>query len=337
MTPHPALRLLDQYPRESDFAADVRDGLARKPKRIASKYFYDARGSALFEEICAQPEYYLTRVESAILGEYSADIAAAIGPRPLLVEFGSGSAVKTRLLLRALIDPVGFVPIEISRSALKASVEALADEFPGVEMLPVCADFTGPVTLPVARRRQRRVVVFFPGSTLGNFDTREAIGLLREMHATIGPYGAALVGIDLKKEAATIEAAYNDAAGVTAEFTLNLLHRMNRELDADFDLTRFRHRAVYNALAGRIETHIVSRADQQVCVNGRDVHFADGEAILVEYSCKYSQAGFEHMASRAGLRVARIWTDPQRMFAVELLERAGTERVAPGPSAFDRF
>lgn len=323
MTPHPASRLLDQLPCEDDFAGDVRDGLARTPKRIASKYFYDARGSALFEVICAQPEYYLTRVESAILGEHAADIAAAIGPRPLLVEYGSGSAVKTRLLLRALIDPVGFVPIEISHSALKVSVEALSGEFPDVETLPVCADFTGPVTLPVARRRQRRVVVFFPGSTLGNFEHREAIDLLREMRAVIGPNGAALVGIDLRKETATIEAAYNDAAGVTAEFTLNLLRRMNRELEADFDITRFRHRAAYNALAGRIETHIVSRTDQQVRVDGRNVHFAESEAMLVEYSCKYSQAGFAHMAVSAGLRVARTWTDPQRMFAIELLERAG--------------
>ncbi|NCT69267.1 MAG: L-histidine N(alpha)-methyltransferase [Rhodanobacteraceae bacterium] len=316
---HPATRLRDEAATTAEFAADVRAGLARRPKRIASKWLYDARGSALFERICTLPEYYLTRTELAILREHAGAIGAALGPQPLLVEYGSGSGTKTRLLLEALQDPVGYVPIELSRSALADSIERVADAFPQLAVLPLCADFTAPLALPAPPRRPRRVVVFFPGSTLGNFDTREAVALLARMRRTIGAGGAALVGIDLRKDRATLEAAYNDAAGVTAQFTLNLLARMNRELGADFDLDRFRHRARWNALAGRIETHIVSSVEQQVRVGGRRVHFTAGEAMLVEYSCKYTQAGFERIAARAGLRVECSWSDPDGAFALELL------------------
>ncbi|HQX66262.1 MAG TPA: L-histidine N(alpha)-methyltransferase, partial [Dokdonella sp.] len=248
----------------AEFRADVLHGLAQTPKRIPSKYFYDARGSQLFEEICAQPEYYLTRTELAILEENAAAIASAIGPRALLVEYGSGAGIKTRLLLDALDQPVGYVPVEISRSALDASIENLSEEFPEVDMLPVSADFTRPVDLPAPDQAARRTVVFFPGSTLGNFEQREAIGLLRTMAIEMGRQGAALVGIDLQKDPAILEAAYNDAAGVTREFTLNLLTRINRELQADFQLHEFEHGARYNAQAGRIETHVVSRIDQVV-------------------------------------------------------------------------
>jgi L-histidine Nalpha-methyltransferase len=304
------------------FAADVQRGLAQAPKRIASKYFYDARGSALFERICEQPEYYLTRTELAILQDNSGAIARAIGPRALLVEYGSGAGIKTRLLLDAMDDPVGYVPVEISPSALNASVESLAEEFPEVDMLPVTADFTRPVDLPAPEQASRRTVVFFPGSTLGNFEQREAIALLRTMCIEMGRNGAAIVGVDLKKDAGLLEAAYNDAAGVTRGFTLNLLARINRELDADFNLERFRHRAQYNALAGRIETHIVSCADQVVRVGSHRYTFAQDEAMLVEYSCKYSQEDFEGMAAKAGLRVVRTWTDARNWFAVQMLERA---------------
>jgi dimethylhistidine N-methyltransferase len=304
------------------FAADVHKGLSAHPKRISSKYFYDARGSDLFEQICDLPEYYLTRTELSILTRHVDEIAAAIGPSPLLVEYGSGSGIKTRLLLAALESVVGYVPIEISQSALDASVAALAQQFPQVDMLPLCADFTTTLALPAARRRHRCVALFFPGSTLGNFETREAIGLLRTMRSEIGPDGAAVIGIDLKKDRATIEAAYNDSAGVTRDFTLNLLTRMNRELAADFDLAQFRHRAVYNSMAGRIETHIVSRVEQQVRVDGHRVAFAAEEPMLVEYSYKYSQDDFERMAARAGLRVDRTWTDSEQLFSIQLLRRA---------------
>lgn len=304
-----------------DFAADVRKGLSARQKRIPSKYFYDARGSALFEKICEQPEYYLTRTELAILRESAGSIAEAIGPRALVVEYGSGGAIKTRLLLDALIDPVAYVPVEISGSALDTSVRQLGQAFPRVEMLPVRADFSARVTLPKPERRHASVLVFFPGSTLGNFETAEAVRLLEVMHAEMGSRGAALVGIDLKKDPGRIEAAYNDRAGVTSEFTLNLLARLNRELDADFDLGQFQHRARYNILAGRIETHIVSRVAQRVRVDGMTVGFAAGEAMLVEYSCKYALPEFERMAAKAKLRVAASWMDREGLFALQLLRR----------------
>ncbi len=306
----------------AEFRADVLHGLAQTPKRIPSKYFYDARGSQLFEEICAQPEYYLTRTELAILEENAAAIASAIGPRALLVEYGSGAGIKTRLLLDALEQPVGYVPVEISRSALDASVENLSEEFPEVDMLPVSADFTQPVDLPAPDQAARRTVVFFPGSTLGNFEQREAIALLRTMAIEMGRQGAALVGIDLKKDATILEAAYNDAAGVTREFTLNLLTRINRELQADFNLDEFDHRARYNAQAGRIETHVVSRIDQAVAIGKHRFAFAAGEAMLVEYSCKYAVEEFAAMAAKAGLRVVRSWSDSRQWFAMQMLERA---------------
>lgn len=322
MTPTASANHQPTLARDDDFAEDVRKGLSTRPKRIASKYFYDAAGSDLFERICAQPEYYLTRTELEILRDHVDEIATQIGTRALLVEYGSGAGIKTRLLLDALDRPIGYVPIEISESALEESVASLAEQFPDVQMLPVCADFTQPVTLPITRQRHERVVVFFPGSTLGNFEQREAIGLLRTMRDEIGANGFALVGVDLKKDRAILEAAYNDAAGVTRDFTLNLLVRMNRELGGNFALERFRHRAQYNALAGRIETHIVSICDQTVSVAGRRVAFAADEAMLVEYSCKYTQADIEAMAAKAGLRVVRTWTDPDQRFALELLARA---------------
>ncbi len=306
----------------ADFAADVCAGLARRPKRIASKYFYDARGSALFERICAQPEYYLTRTELAILHAHADEIAAAVGPRALVLEYGSGSGLKTRRLLDALVEPVAYVPVEISRAALDASTAALAPEFPELEILPLCADFTGRLAPPAPRRQPRRTLVYFPGSTLGNFGPDEAAAVLRGMRVNMGAGGLALVGIDLQKDPRVIEAAYNDAAGVTAEFTLNLLARINRELGADFDLTRFRHRAAYHALAGRIETHLVSQVAQVVHVAGQRFDFAAGEAMLVEYSCKYSPDGFARLAHAAGLRVVRNWTDPADWFANVLLARA---------------
>lgn len=309
---------------DDGFSSDVLNGLGSTPKRIPSKYFYDARGSELFEEICEQPEYYLTRTELGILEDKAADIAAAIGPLALLVEYGSGAGIKTRLLLNALEAPVGYVPVEISPSALNASVENLAEEFPDVDMLPVTADFTQPVDLPSPDQAARRTVVFFPGSTLGNFEQGEAISLLRTMCIEMGRNGAAIVGIDLKKDREILEAAYNDDAGVTRDFTLNLLTRINRELDGDFDLDCFDHRARYNALAGRIETHIVSREDQVVRVGEQNIPFAKDEAMLVEYSCKYSQEDFAAMAAKAGLRVVRTWTDPNHWFAVQMLERIST-------------
>ncbi|WP_420429821.1 L-histidine N(alpha)-methyltransferase [Algiphilus sp.] len=309
-----------QEPALEDFAGDALAGLSATPKTLPSKYLYDTRGSELFEAICEQPEYYPTRTELAILKREANAMAEAVGPRAMVVEYGSGSGIKTQRLLSALADPVAYVPIEISHSALNASVAELAAQFPHIEMLPLCADFLQTVPLPEPERAAERVLIFFPGSTLGNFANEAAVELLATMRAEMGENGAALVGIDLKKDPAMIEAAYNDAAGVTADFTLNLLDRMNRELDANFDRGCFSHRARYNAIAGRIETHIVSEIAQTVLVAGRSIDFAAGEGILVEYSCKYSQSDFAAMAHRAGLVVTRSWTDPEKRFALQLVE-----------------
>jgi len=317
-----AMVLHDRQPSGEDMRGDVLAGLFRRPKRLSSRYFYDARGSALFEQICEQPEYYLTRAELALMRAHARDIADSLGPEVLLVEYGSGSGVKTHLLLQHLVQPVAYVPVEISRNALVDSVGRLRGEFPQLQMLPVCADFTQPLALPRSQRRPRRKVVYFPGSTIGNFDSHEAARLLRHMRILMGEGGAALVGVDLVKEPALIEAAYNDAAGVTARFTLNMLAHFNRELGADFDLGAFGHQAHYNRMDERIETSIVSRCEQDVRVAGANVHFDAGESILVEYSCKYSRASFARLAHQAGLRVERAWDDPGCRFGLQLLVRA---------------
>ena len=315
------IRLIDLRPTADAIARDALAGLSRTPKRLPSKYFYDARGSRLFEAITRLPEYYLTRTEIALMESRMTDIASAVGSHTHVVEYGSGSGRKTRMLLDALADPVAYTPIEISRTALLASVQRLGDEFPAIEMLPVCADFTHAVRLPAPTRPAMRTLVFFPGSTLGNFSNDEAVALLRAMRATMGDRGAALIGIDLQKNVALMEAAYNDAAGVTAEFTLNLLVRLNREIGSDFDPGGFRHRARYNRDAGRIETFLVSEREQAVGVGRRMFRFAAGEAMQVEYSHKYTDPGFAQLAALAGLRVTDGWNDPLDWF--------GIRRVAP--------
>lgn len=319
--PQRSLRLYASQPCRDELVSDVRLGLAQQPKRLPSKYFYDARGSRLFEQICAQPEYYLTRAELAIMREYAGAIAAVLGAEVLLLEYGSGSGIKTRLLLEHLQRPAAYMPVELAHDALAASVADLHAALPTLEILPVCADFTQPVALAQPRRHRHRTVVYFPGSTIGNFDSADGVALLRKMRAEMGPNGGALIGIDLKKDPAVIEAAYNDAAGITAQFTLNLLVRLNRELGADFDLAAFRHRAIYNRIAGRIETHLISAREQEVHVAGITAHFAAGEAMLVEWSCKYALEDFAQLAAKAALRVAQVWTDAEGLFSVQYLVR----------------
>jgi len=315
------MKLTDLHPSPDDIAGDVLAGLSTTPKSLPSKYFYDQRGSDLFEQITHQPEYYLTRVELALLEASGAEIAAEVGPRAHVVEYGSGSGRKTRILLDALEDPVAYTPIEISRSALMASVERLDREFGDVEVLPVLADFTEPVAIPQPERQAEHALVFFPGSTLGNFTNPEAQRLLRAMHQTMGDRGGALLGIDLQKSPEILEAAYNDAAGVTSEFTLNLLARLNRDIGSDFDLEGFVHRAHYAAGPGCIETFLVSQKQQVVRVQGSRFDFAKGEAMQVEYSHKYTDAGFTAMAAEAGLKVVRGWNDPKDWFGLRLLQR----------------
>jgi len=316
----PAWSLTDLRPTPDDILGDALAGLSATPRRLPSKYFYDARGSQLFEQITRLPEYYLTRTERGLLETRLPEIAAAISPSAHVVEYGSGSGRKTRLLLQALANPVAYTAIEISRTALLDSTARLAAEFPDVQMLPVCADFTRAVTIPPAAQPASRTVVFFPGSTLGNFVDDDAVALLASMRDTMGPRGCALVGIDLDKDEAIIEAAYNDADGVTAEFTLNLLARLNREIGSDFDLDGFAHRARYVRERGRIETDLVSLRAQRVHVGTQAFDFAPDESIRVEYSCKYTDARFAALAERAGLRVSAAWNDAHDWFGVRLLE-----------------
>ena len=312
----------ERRPPPNEILAAAEHGLALKPKRLPSWLFYDERGSALFEQICDQPEYYLTRCEIALMTEHAGSIADRLGTGVRLVEYGSGSGVKTRMLLQHLDRPVCYVPVEISPEPLRESVQRLATEFPHVPVQPLCADFTKPLRLPIPPRAPRRTVLYFPGSTIGNFEARDAALLLRKMRNEMGDAGGILIGVDLKKDPALIEAAYNDRAGVTRKFTLNMLARLNREIGSNFDLAAFAHRARYNPMAGRIETQIVSRREQQVEIGHRQVRLRNDEPIQVEYSCKYSLDEFAALAAKAGLAVMRVWTDTQQMFSVQYLVRA---------------
>ncbi|WP_158886169.1 L-histidine N(alpha)-methyltransferase [Rhodanobacter sp. L36] len=318
------LRDDDRRPPVNELLEVAQHGLALKPKRLPSWMFYDERGSDLFDLICEQPEYYLTRCEIALMAQHAESIADVLGSDVRLVEYGSGNARKTRMLLRHLHAPVAYVPVEISPEPLRQSVERLSREFPQLPMQPLCADFSKPLRFPISPRAPRRTVLYFPGSTIGNFESREAAVLLRKMRNEMGDAGGILIGVDLKKDPSVIEAAYNDAAGVTAEFTLNMLTRLNREIGSNFDVSAFAHRAHYNPMAGRIETHIVSRRAQQVKIGRASVAFRDDEAIQVEYSCKYSMEDFAALSAKAGLAVLRVWTDPEQMFSVQYLVRAST-------------
>ena len=314
-----ALRVRAPEPENARFAEDARAGLRAQPKTLPCKYLYDTRGSQLFERICELPEYYPTRTELEIMREHAGAMARALGPDVLLVEYGSGSSLKTRLLLDVLKNPAAYLPVDISREHLLASAAALQAEYPSLRVEPVCADFSTPFKLPAPARVARRRVVYFPGSTIGNFSFAHAAQLLAEARALCGDGGALLVGVDLRKDRATLERAYDDAQGVTASFNLNLLQRMNRELDADFQLAQFRHRALWNEEHARIEMHLVSAVAQEVQLDGERFQFRAGESICTEHSHKYTPESFARLAERAGLRVVRAWKDPAARFSVQLL------------------
>jgi dimethylhistidine N-methyltransferase len=307
----------------ANFLADVRRGLRRPRKELPCKYFYDARGSELFDAICELDEYYPTRTELAITAEYAGEMARHLGRDCLLVEYGTGSGVKTRLLLDRLEAPAGYVPVDISGSHLARAAAALAARYPGLAVRPVCADFTRPFALPRPGRPAARTAVYFPGSTVGNFTPPAAVRLLRGMAALVGPGGGLLIGADRKKDARRLEAAYDDARGVTAAFNRNLLVRINRELGADFAVERFRHRAVYNERRGRVEMHLVSDRPQAVHLAGETFRFAAGEGVRTECSYKYGPGEFEALAARAGFRPRALWADAEGLFAVHFLTVGG--------------
>ena len=309
-----------------EFREAVLAGLSRTPRAIPPKFLYDARGSELFDAICELPEYYLTRTETGILADCTPELARLAGPGCALVEFGSGSSVKTRLLLDAMPDLAAYVPIDISRHHLDATAARLRRDYPGLRVEPVCADYMALEALPIdlngADVNGVPRLGFFPGSTIGNLEPHEATAFLRRARTLLGDRGALVLGVDLKKDPQRLHDAYNDSAGVTAAFTLNLLRRMNRELDATFDLARFAHDAFYDPLEGRIEIYFRSLAVQSVAVAGRIFTFAEGERVHTEYSYKYDDAGIAALAKSAGFTIDRTWTDPARLFAVVYLETA---------------
>jgi dimethylhistidine N-methyltransferase len=312
----------DLAPAQESFRQAILQGLSRARKAIPCRFLYDSRGSALFEAICRQPEYYPTRVETGILQERANEIAALIGPNCRLVEFGSGSSLKIRILLDALETPAAYIPVDISREHLRLAAEDLAADFPHVAVVAICADYARPFDLPEIPAPSGRRIGFFPGSTIGNLEPDEAIDFLALCGERLGPGGAMLVGVDCKKETARLDAAYNDAAGVTAAFTLNLLVRANRELGADFALDRFAHDAHYNEEAGRVEIYIRSLADQHVTIAGRRIRFDEGERIHAEHSYKYTIDGFRDLAKAAGFRPRESWTDAESLFSVHYFEVA---------------
>jgi dimethylhistidine N-methyltransferase len=298
---------------------EVFAGLSSRPKYLYPKFFYDSRGSELFDRICQLPEYYLTRTETSILREHAPPFVRSLGPGIRLVEPGSGSSLKTRILLNALTPPACYVPVDISRTHLLAAARTLAAQYSHLEILPVAADFTQPFELPQSVAPTGRTLVFFPGSTIGNFDPAESIELLRMMRRLAGEDGLVLVGADLRKSADVLEAAYNDSAGVTAAFNLNILARLNREYGANFDLGAFEHRAPWVEEHSRIEMHLVSRRAQRVHIRGVEIAFAAGESIWTESCHKYDCEQFAAMADAAGLHVREVWTDAARQFSVQLL------------------
>jgi len=302
----------------ASFAQDVVHGLSRPRKATPPKWLYDVRGSALYELICEQPEYYPPRIEASLLERHADEIAAAVGPEALVFEYGAGSARKTTLLLGALRRPAAYVPVDISRETLLAAAEALGARFPRLPVRPVVADFTAPVALPLADIRCARRLAFFPGSTIGNFDPPEAVALLRRMALDAGRDGMLLVGVDAPKEEATFVAAYDDARGVTAAFDLNLLARVNRELGGDFRLSAFRHRALWDARLSRIEMHLEAREAQVASVAGRTFAFVEGETIHTESAYKWEPRAFDALAAIAGWRPEAAWSDDRAWFAVKL-------------------
>ncbi len=303
-------------PEAADFLADVIAGLSASPRTLPCKYFYDERGAALFQKICELPEYYITRAEIDILDRNRADIASHLGPNIELIGLGTGAGTKTRILIEALESPAVYIPVDISEKQLCESNALFREIFPHLEILPVCADYLQPVVMPSPSRNAVRNIVYFPGSTIGNFEPTEATDFLRRIANVCRENGGLLVGVDLKKGPHILEAAYNDSAGVTAQFNLNLLERISRELGADFDVDQWQHHAIYNSSAGRIEMHLISEIDQFVHVDERKFHFRRGEKIITEFSYKYAPEEFAALASHAGFEFVQMWTDDARLFGV---------------------
>lgn len=312
------LRVEKFEPEKEALVNEVLEGFNNRQKRLPCKLFYDKEGSSLFDEICGLDEYYLTRTELGIMKDNIAGIAGSLGEGCLLIELGSGSSIKIRLLLDNLKDPAGYVPIDISEEHMVDSVGSLASDYPDLRIMPVYADYTQAFRLPEFRFPYSRKVVYYPGSTIGNFSPPGARRFLRNVAKWAGSGSGLLIGVDLVKDRETLENAYNDSKGVTAKFNLNMLKRLNREIGTDFKMDKWKHEAFYNTDESRIEMHLASLADQMVRVNGSSFLFRKDETILTEYSYKYTLESFKEMVS-GSYKVKRVWTDDDRKFSIQYL------------------
>lgn len=314
-------RFFDRDPVLPDVVAEVKEGLRQTPKRISPKYFYDARGSALFEAITQLPEYYLTRTELRILDAFKHEISHRVGKSCCLIEYGSGSSHKVRMLIHAL-EPRYYVPVDISKEHLQRSAKSIHDDFDDMHVYPTCADYSTGVELPEVIDGAPRCG-FFPGSSIGNFERVEAADFLATVRDTVGPGGYCIVGFDARKSKSIVEPAYNDEAGITAEFNLNLLTHLNQAIGTDFDVANFRHHAFYDEALGRIEMHLVSETAQEVRLDGETFSFASEEPLHTENSYKYSLAEVKALADAAGLSYVKHWEDQDAWFFVALLQATG--------------
>jgi len=306
-------------PGTEELRADVLAGLAEPPYAIPPKYLYDDRGSELFDRICELEAYYPTRTELGILRDHGLAIGQRVGARAAVVELGSGSSNKTQILLDSLPEPLAYIPVEIAREPLAKAADRIQAAYPGLEVLPVCADYHRELRLPEPAGKPRRYLLYFPGSTIGNFEPEDAEAFLKRLATLAGEGGQLLIGVDLIKDVAVLRRAYDDPEGVTAAFNRNLLDRIRRELGAELDREAFSHRAQFNEQRGCIEMHLVSLEAQTIRIGGRDIPFAEGQTIRTERSYKYTLDGFADLATRAGWTGAGLWTDPDRWFSVHLL------------------
>lgn len=318
-----AAEVADLSPSSSEVAREALSTLRASPPSLPCRLLYDELGAKLFERICELPEYYLTRTETAILRRYGEEIADRIGPHAMVIEFGSGASTKTRLLLDVLRSPAGYVPIDIAKEQLAATARALHEDYPTLTVRPVCADYTKPVSLPSVVDEVENTVVFFPGSTIGNFDRREVVTFLRRVAQLVGPGGGLLIGVDLEKDRSVLEAAYDDGEGVSRAFIKNVLVRLNRECGAGFDLDAWRYRATWREDRGAVVMELVCERPQRVTLAGESLAFSPGTVIHCEDSHKYTCEAFAALAAEAGFAVDAVWTDPSALFSVQYLTATG--------------
>ena len=312
--------LLDHQPPPADDRSEIIAGLSARQKSLSPRFFYDEKGSQLFDDICEQPEYYVKRAELEIMETHAADMAAQVGPRAMVIEPGAGSGEKAKILLAELDEPVAYVPVDISRDYLLSSAEQLQSELDDVEVLPVCANFTEPFALPEPDIPPETSPIYFPGSTIGNFSRRKAADLLKVMSGLAGDGSDLIIGVDLVKSRTVLEEAYNDKAGVTAQFNLNMLTHINRSHGTDFDTDAFEHLAVWDEEAARIEMRLISTRNQRVNLNGTQFELQQGEHIVTEHSHKYTLESFADLADEADLTVDKVWVDSEERFSVQLLQ-----------------